>query len=165
MTAAMTQLPASLSPLSPEQHQQVQSLMTSLTPVQKAWISGYLAGGLGDTPAPAPEAAPATLTVLYGSQAGNARHVAQDLAGNARSRGMDVRLTDMADYKPNQLKNERFLSIVVSTYGEGEPPEGAQKLYDFLASKKSAKTGRGQGGGAGARGFELCAFLPDSGGF
>ena len=31
----------------------------------------------------------------------------------------------MADYKPKQLKKESHLLVVVSTYGEGEPPESA----------------------------------------
>jgi sulfite reductase (NADPH) flavoprotein alpha-component len=114
-----------------------------MNPVQQAWISGYLAataqGGAMPAPAPALAAEAAPLTVLYGSQTGNAKHVATDLADAAKARGLNVRLVNMADYKPSKLKDEKFLTIVVSTYGEGEPPEPAEKFYDFLASKKAPK--------------------------
>ena len=120
--------------------------MTSLNPIQQAWISGFLAASaMGSTAAAMPPvaapvaAAKATLTILYGSQTGNAKHVAQDLAEQSKARGIDAKLVNMADYKPAQLKNETHLAIVVSTYGEGEPPEPAQKFYDFLASKKAPK--------------------------
>jgi len=129
-----------MAPLSAEQLAAMDALAGSLTPMQQAWVSGYLAAQAGAAMPAAPvAAAPASLTVLYGSQTGNAKHVATDLADQARERGIAVTLTNMADYKPNRLKDETHLAIVVSTYGEGEPPEGAIKLYDFLASKKAPK--------------------------
>ncbi|MEM9670353.1 MAG: assimilatory sulfite reductase (NADPH) flavoprotein subunit [Pseudomonadota bacterium] len=143
----VSNLPPGMNPLTPEQSQLMQQLMTTLTPVQQAWISGYLAatanGAAGAVPgaqvAAAPVAAAVPLTVLYGSQTGNAKHVAQDLAENAKARGLDVNLVDMADYKLKNLKDEKYLAIVVSTQGEGDPPETAEKFYDFLASKKAPK--------------------------
>ncbi|MEM7598210.1 MAG: flavodoxin domain-containing protein, partial [Pseudomonadota bacterium] len=139
----MSQMPQGFNPLSPEQSQAFAQLAGALTPVQQAWISGYLAatatqGGVaGPVAAPAAEAAP--LTILYGTQTGNAKHVASDLAEGAKARGMDVKLVNMADYKPTQLKNEKFITIVTATYGEGDPPEGAEKFYDFVGSKKAPK--------------------------
>ncbi|MEM9343863.1 MAG: assimilatory sulfite reductase (NADPH) flavoprotein subunit [Pseudomonadota bacterium] len=138
----LNQLPQGINPLSPDQATQFDQLIGTLSPVQQAWISGYLAAtALSGTPQPvaAPVVEAAPLTVLYGSQTGNAKHVASDIAEAAKGRGLDVRLVDMADYKPAKLKDEKFLTIVVSTYGEGEPPETAEKLYDFLASKKAPK--------------------------
>ncbi|MEM7089185.1 MAG: assimilatory sulfite reductase (NADPH) flavoprotein subunit [Pseudomonadota bacterium] len=139
----MNQIPQEINPLSVEQSQQFAQLMGTLSPVQQAWISGYLAatanGAVGAMPVAAPAVGAAPLTVLFGSQTGNAKHVAQDLAENAKARGLDVKLVDMADYKPNQLKTEKFIVVVVSTYGEGEPPEPAEKLHSFLTSKKAPK--------------------------
>lgn len=145
----LSQIPQGVSPLSPEQTQQVDLLLGSLTPVQQAWISGYLAASAngagsnavsGTVAAPAaPAVEPSPLTILYGSQTGNAKSVASDLAAKAKARGLDVKLLDMGDYKPKQLKDEKFLAIVVSTYGEGEPPENAEKLHAFLSGKKAPK--------------------------
>ncbi len=143
----LNQLSAAASPLSPEQVQKLQGLVAELNPIQQAWVSGYLAanantaalaGGL--TTAPAAQAGEAaTLTILYGSQTGNAKSVATKLQQQAQSRGLAVKLVSMADYKPTALKKEQFISIVVSTYGEGEPPEDAETLHEFLTTKKAPK--------------------------
>ncbi|OHU85954.1 MULTISPECIES: assimilatory sulfite reductase (NADPH) flavoprotein subunit [Pseudoalteromonas] len=141
----LSQLSAAASPLTQEQVQKLQGLVAELNPIQQAWVSGYLAanansaalaGGAG-TQAAAVEAAP--LTILYGSQTGNAKAVASQLKAQAESRGLSVKLVNMADYKTSALKKEKFLAIAVSTYGEGEPPEDAEALHAFLASKKAPK--------------------------
>lgn len=139
----LNQIPQGINPLSAEQAAQFDQLVGSLSPIQQAWISGYLAANAQSGAVAAPVAAPvaeaAPLTILYGSQTGNAKHVASDMADAAKSRGLDVKLVSMADYKPAKLKDEKFVTVVVSTYGEGEPPEPAEKLYNFLGSKKAPK--------------------------
>ncbi|MCG7568189.1 assimilatory sulfite reductase (NADPH) flavoprotein subunit [Pseudoalteromonas sp. CnMc7-15] len=141
----LNQLHAAASPLTPEQVQKLQGLVAELNPIQQAWVSGYLAanantaamaGGAVSAPA-ATEAA--ALTILYGSQTGNAKAVATQLKEQAQSRGLAAKLVSMADYKPTALKKEKFISIVVSTYGEGEPPEDAEALHEFLTTKKAPK--------------------------
>ncbi|ATC96272.1 assimilatory sulfite reductase (NADPH) flavoprotein subunit [Pseudoalteromonas tunicata] len=142
----LSQLSAVTSPLTQEQVQKLQGLVAELNPIQQAWVSGYLAatansaalGGLA-IPATTQAAEAATLTILYGSQTGNAKGVASKLKEQAQARGLAVNLVNMADYKPNSLKKEKFLTIVVSTYGEGEPPEDAENLHEFLGSKKAPK--------------------------
>lgn len=141
----LSQLNAAASPLSQEQVQKLQGLVAELNPIQQAWVSGYLAananagaltGGVAAAPA-AGDAAP--LTILYGSQTGNAKGVASKLKEQAESRGLTAKLVNMADYKPTALKKEKFITVVVSTYGEGEPPEDAESLHEFLTTKKAPK--------------------------
>ncbi|MNI09973.1 Sulfite reductase [NADPH] flavoprotein alpha-component [compost metagenome] len=43
----------------------------------------------------------------------------------------------MGDYKPNNLKKVENLFIVVSTHGEGEPPDSAIPFHEFLHSKRA----------------------------
>ena len=50
----------------------------------------------------------------------------------ALANGLATKLVSMSDYKPTALKKEKFLTVVVSTYGEGEPPEDAETLYEFF---------------------------------
>lgn len=139
----LSSLVAQASPLSEQQVKQLQGLVSQLNPIQQAWVSGYLAAsaqlaGQSVAVAPSAVAAPAaTLTVLYGSQTGNAKHVAEDLGKAASGKGFTVKVQDLAEYKAANLKNERFLVIVTSTYGEGEPPENAISFYNFLFSKKA----------------------------
>ncbi|GAB59835.1 assimilatory sulfite reductase (NADPH) flavoprotein subunit [Rheinheimera nanhaiensis] len=141
----LSSLVAQASPLSEQQVQQLQGLVSQLNPIQQAWVSGYLAasaqlaGQVAGQVAPAAAQANAGLTILFGSQTGNARHVAEVLAKQAQGKGIVAKVVDMAEYKTSQLKNEQYLVIVTSTYGEGEPPENAIGLYNFLFSKKAPK--------------------------
>jgi sulfite reductase (NADPH) flavoprotein alpha-component len=145
----LSSLVAQASPLSEQQVSQLQGLVSQLNPIQQAWVSGYLAasaqfagqlsGHLAGQPVTAQAAASASLTILFGSQTGNARHLAEALAKQAQGKGIVAKVVDMAEYKTTQLKNEQYLVIVTSTYGEGEPPENAIGLHNFLFSKKAPK--------------------------
>lgn len=134
------------SPLSAQQVTDLQTLVAQLNPVQQAWVSGYLAASANaampsaQTTSLAPQANEASvLTILYGSQTGNAKGVANQLKEQAEAKGITVKLVNMSDYKTSQLKKEKFIVVAVSTYGEGEPPEDAENLHAFLASKKAPK--------------------------
>ena len=45
----------------------------------------------------------------------------------------------MSDFKPNNLKKVQNLLIVVSTHGEGEPPDNAIAFHEFLHGKRAPK--------------------------
>ncbi|WP_421345326.1 assimilatory sulfite reductase (NADPH) flavoprotein subunit [Aeromonas veronii] len=136
--------PFNLSPLSDEQQRQLGQVLSTLNTQQLAWVSGYLYGlsqtGQQSVAASAAVAAPSgSLTILYGSQTGNAKGVATAIKAQAEARGLPVTLASMADYKPKQLKKESHLLVVVSTYGEGEPPESAVDLFEQLKKGKIGK--------------------------
>ncbi|MCF7717363.1 assimilatory sulfite reductase (NADPH) flavoprotein subunit [Aeromonas jandaei] len=133
-----------LTPLSDEQQRQLSQVLATLNTQQLAWVSGYLYGlsqtGLQPAVTGAAVSAPSgSLTILYGSQTGNAKGVASAIKAQAEARGLPVTLASMADYKPKQLKKESHLLVVVSTYGEGEPPESAVDLHDQLKKGKIGK--------------------------
>lgn len=136
--------PFNLSPLSDEQQRQLGQVLSTLNTQQLAWVSGYLYGlsqsGHQNVATSAAVAAPSgSLTILYGSQTGNAKGVASAIKAQAEARGLPVTLASMADYKPKQLKKESHLLVVVSTYGEGEPPESAVDLFEQLKKGKLGK--------------------------
>ncbi|MFM1642070.1 assimilatory sulfite reductase (NADPH) flavoprotein subunit [Aeromonas salmonicida] len=133
-----------LAPLSDEQQRQLNQALSTLNTQQLVWVSGYLYGlsQSGSQPVAATGAVTApggSLTILYGSQTGNAKGVASAIQAQAQARGLPVTLTSMADYKPKQLKKETHLLVVVSTYGEGEPPESAVDLFEQLKKGKVGK--------------------------
>ena len=133
-----------ISPLSDEQQRQLNQVLSTLNTQQLAWVSGYLYGlsqsGVQSVVTSAAVAAPGgSLTILYGSQTGNAKGVASAIQAQAKAHGLLVTLTSMADYKPKQLKKESHLLVVVSTYGEGEPPESAVDLFEQLKKGKIGK--------------------------
>lgn len=132
------------APLTDEQLQQLNNLLQSLEGWQVDWLSGYLSGyraaqdrtAVAETSLLQSDKA-LKLTVLYGSQTGNTEGVAALLAEKAKASGIEVNVVDMAEYKPRELKNEQYLAVLTSTHGEGEPPDNAMDLYEFLASRKA----------------------------
>ncbi|XOZ33145.1 assimilatory sulfite reductase (NADPH) flavoprotein subunit [Halomonadaceae bacterium KBTZ08] len=137
-------LSSSNSPLTDEQARQLNEVLGALEGHQVDWLAGYLAGwraaqvgqpSAGGAAAPSAEAP--SLTVLYGSQTGNAEGVAEMLGEQASARGIKATVVDMADYKARQLKSETFVAVLASTHGEGDPPDGALDFHEFLHSRKA----------------------------
>jgi len=132
-------------PLSLEQWRQVDMLTRSLDPMQLRWLSGYFAGlDAGQRlaegqPAPSAAAPGRSLAILYGTETGNAAELARTLQSAAIAEGLGCTLTDMADYKVRQLAQEQDVLILVSTYGEGDPPQPANGFFEFVEGRKAPK--------------------------
>ncbi|MGB0133176.1 diflavin oxidoreductase, partial [Dokdonella sp.] len=108
------------------------------------WLSGYSAGLAGnqandqpETSAPVPARSATTATILYGSQTGNAKRAAEQLAADIEAIGASVRLVSSDRYSPRNLASERLLYLVISTQGDGDPPDDARGFFDFLTSKRA----------------------------
>ncbi len=132
---------APASPLSDVQHQQLQNLLRDLNPQQIDWVQGYLAG-FREALQPAPTTPgqnESTLSVLFGSQTGNAEALAHLLTERARERGLKVECMDMNDFPVRRLKKEQQVAIITSTHGEGDPPDSALGLHEFLHSRKAPR--------------------------
>lgn len=84
-------------------------------------------------------AAPREATVLFGSQSGNSQKLAKTFAAKLEERGYKVTLSAMNAFKTGELKNVRNLFVIVSTHGEGDPPDNARSFYDFLHGKRAPK--------------------------
>ena len=140
-------------PLLPEQIQRLNEVLPTLSAEQGAWLCGYIAAlnqlsAAGAFPAPAAGAVPAMgagradappVTVLYGSQTGNSEGIAGKLSAALNEAGVSAELKDMGNYKTQQLKQEKTLCVVVSTHGEGDPPDTAMDFHAFLYSKRAPK--------------------------
>ena len=140
----------SLGPIGGPQLSKLAEAVANLSPTELIWASGFLFGlaqstggavvTAGSAPAAAVAAQPTgSLTILVGSQTGNAKGVAESVKAQAEARGIPVSLVTMNDYKPKQLKKETHVLIVTSTYGEGEPPEAAADLHAQLKGGKIGK--------------------------
>ncbi|MBW8367003.1 MAG: sulfite reductase flavoprotein subunit alpha, partial [Arenimonas sp.] len=103
------------------------------------WLSGYAAGLAarpGMRPAAAVEAS-ARLTVVYGSQTGNAKRLAELLAQEAEASGLGVRLLRADAYPVRELATEKLLYVVISTQGDGDPPDDARGFVEHLLGKRA----------------------------
>ena len=136
-----------LPPLSEDQSQLLARLAEGLDGSGLWWLSGYAAGlahaRIGTIAAPAQlqahadARADARITVVYGSQTGNARRVAEALAARLGGGGLPVRILRADAYATRELKDERLLYVVVSTQGDGDPPDDTRGLVEFLGGRRA----------------------------
>ncbi|MDN5841972.1 MAG: assimilatory sulfite reductase (NADPH) flavoprotein subunit [Alcaligenaceae bacterium] len=130
-------------------HALIADLAESLEPNALSWLSGYFAGVAQGRQAIKPAAlsiaatTPPTsagrLTILYGSQTGNAKRIAESLLERSTDQGLDVRLVRADQYSTRELRGEQLLYIVMSTQGDGEPPDDSIAFVEFLKSRRAPK--------------------------
>lgn len=135
------------TPLSEDKAELLARLTEGLGGEQLWWLSGYAAGLARAGTAPArtlqlaaaqAETSPAAqLSIVYGSQTGNAKRLAETLAQQAQDAGIPVRLLRADAYATRELKQERYLYLVISTQGDGDPPDDARGLVEFIAGKRA----------------------------
>ena len=129
------ELPA--RPLSAGQLDRLEQAAEGLSADALIWASGYLAGiaRTNGTAAalPASVVAATPLAILYASQTGNGKRLAVQCQAFCAARGVPTVLRNLADYKPRQLAQEKAVLLVVSTHGDGDPPDDAIALHRHLA--------------------------------
>jgi sulfite reductase (NADPH) flavoprotein alpha-component len=145
-----------ISPLSDDKLALLARLSDGLDADSLYWLSGYVAGvaasqrplslassGIGNS---APSIAPASeaqtqsrLTIVYGTQTGNAKRQAETLARQVEAAGLGVRVVRADAYATRELANERLLYIVISTQGDGDPPDDSRAFVEFLSGKRAPK--------------------------
>ncbi|MEA1861791.1 assimilatory sulfite reductase (NADPH) flavoprotein subunit [Staphylococcus epidermidis] len=148
------------SPFTEGQAKQINELLHTLSSNQQVWLSGYLmANQQSNTstdsveqhnsddnteamlhekePSVEPEAR--SITILYGSESGNAQGLAEIFEQRLSDIGNDVTLKSMDDFKPKNLKKVEDLFIITSTHGEGDPPDNAVELHEYIHGRKAPK--------------------------
>jgi len=103
---------------------------------QKQWLGGFIAGlhsRLQSSPTTTTTAQKA-ITIIYGTQTGNAEAVAYDAADAATAQGLAPIVMDMDDVELSELANVERLLVITSTYGEGEMPDNAAALWEEISN-------------------------------
>lgn len=119
--------------------------LEGLTAAQLYWVAAWSAAQAGQAQRSGPvAAAPAgkvaeRLSIVYGSQTGNAKRLAAQLASRSEAAGLPVRLLRADAYPQRDLAQERHLLLVISTQGDGEPPDDARGLFEFITGKRAPK--------------------------
>jgi sulfite reductase (NADPH) flavoprotein alpha-component len=117
------------APFSSDEVDALNRLVGRASPLQRSWLSGFLAGvdaahGAAIQTASPPRAR-VPLTILFGSETGNAETLALKARKAALKLGFDARILDMADASPEKLAKAKNLIVIVATWGEGDPPQRA----------------------------------------
>ncbi len=133
--AALPLLPDT-APFAAEHILALNTVMAATTAEQRTWLSGFLAGfQAASAPQPAAAAAPGRkipLTILFGTESGNAEALASSARKEATRLGFAPRVLDMADTTPEQLRSLSNIMVIASTWGEGDPPQRASDFYSAL---------------------------------
>lgn len=132
------------SPFSEEQISALRHGLGQLDPAQTLWLSGYLAGKLSGEQLDAAPAVGATagqgeLRAFYASQTGNGETLARKLALQAEQTGLGVSLQSLHELRPAALKKMDQAVFIISTHGEGGPPDDAIDLFEYLESARAPK--------------------------
>ena len=134
------------APFNEEEIETLNRVVGTASPVQRAWLAGFLAGvesvqgGAGVQPdqALAPVAAE-PLTILFATESGNSEKLAADAAKAARKLGFKPSVVDFADLELASLAKAKNLIVIAATWGEGEPPARATRAYKELMSDAAPK--------------------------
>ena len=151
------------SPFTEGQATQINELLQTLTPEQKVWLSGYLVAnqqltsGTSDTQGsqigavskdtetmlqqnePTIQPEKRAITLLYGSETGNAQGLAEIFEERLSNIGHNVTLKAMDEFKSKNLKNVEDLFIITSTPGERAPTDTAAELRAAIPGRTAQK--------------------------
>jgi len=139
----------STAPFAQEEIEILNRVVGPATPIQRAWLAGFLAGldaaaagaaaatavpaAATAAPQPAAPAQPAEpLTIVYATESGNSERLASDMAKAARKMGFKSSVVDMADLEMATLASVKRLVVIAATWGEGDPPARAVRAYGEL---------------------------------
>ena len=126
------------APFAEEEIDLLNRVVGPATAVQRAWLAGFLAGydaaqGGTTSALPAAPGRPAEpLTIVFASESGNSEKLAGDMAKQARKLGFKPAVIDMAELELATLTKAKRLVFIVATWGEGDPPARAVRVYNEL---------------------------------
>lgn len=105
------------------------------SPEQRVWLHDFLTRTLGPGAVEDSCTWPAVpVTILFGTQTGNAEGCAKKVAKGMKGGRFAPEVVDLSDYDTSRLAGEQHLLVITSTYGDGEPPDGAADFHEWLMS-------------------------------
>ena len=107
---------------------------------QREWLNDFFAKQMAGGGAPAAADGPAVpVTILWGSQTGNAEGCAKRMAKSLQGGRFEPEVFDLGNYDVAKLGQEKNVLLITSTYGDGEPPDNATDFVETLLSDSAPK--------------------------
>ena len=110
-------------------------LVASATKEELIWLNGYLNGVVAQQSKPevaATKTGVEKVTIVYGTETGNSKKLATDFAHKVKQKGIHPKVVGLDQYRLTDLPKEEYLLAVISTQGEGDPPDAAKKFYEHI---------------------------------
>jgi sulfite reductase (NADPH) flavoprotein alpha-component len=105
------------------------------------WTNGYLAGLLAqnETRESKETIVPVSVkpTIIYGTETGNSKKLATQLQTVFKKNKIQSKVIDAFQYPVEKLEKEDFLIVIMSTQGEGDPPQNAVKFFDNISNSSA----------------------------
>jgi sulfite reductase (NADPH) flavoprotein alpha-component len=124
----------------------LKNLLQNATREEIIWTNGYLAGVLS-VGEPLKDLHISQLkesqeiqsvsikpTIVYGTETGNSKKLASQLQALLKKNKIQSKVVDAFQYPLDKIDKEEFLIVIMSTQGEGDPPQNAIKFYDNLSN-------------------------------
>lgn len=120
---------------------QLHELIDGYSKEELIWINGYLSGIVANEKTngavhtnghEAKTISTKKISLAFGTETGNAKRLAAQLAAVAKKKGVNAKLIGLDQYRLTDLTKEEYFFVVISTQGEGEPPIPAKKFYDHI---------------------------------
>lgn len=120
---------------------QLHELIDGYSKEELIWINGYLSGIVANGKTngaahvnghEAKTVSTKKITLAFGTETGNAKKLATQLATVAKKKGVNAKLVGLDQYRHTDLPKEEYFFVVISTQGEGEPPIPAKKFYNHI---------------------------------
>lgn len=104
------------------------------SPEQREWLNGFLAGLFSNAAAKAahPAAEPVKVAVYFATQTGTAERLAKKLTKQLTGQGYAASLSSLDKVQLADIAQQENAVFLVSTYGEGDPPDSAKTFHDAL---------------------------------
>ena len=80
---------------------------------------------------------PDKITIIFGTETGNSKKVAQQMLNFFKQKGFRVVVLDLSEITVSQLLKNQFICIIISTQGEGEPPLECKAIFDSLMQENA----------------------------
>lgn len=72
--------------------------------------------------------------IVYGTQTGTTEDLAEELYDGLKEVGYEATFENIFELKAAQMKEWKRLFVVISTWGDGEPPEDALEFYNDMVA-------------------------------
>ena len=81
------------------------------------------------------------VVVYFGTQTGKSESLAKEFADELRQNNYNPVLTDLENFDLATFKSHKFCVIIISTQGQGEPPQSAKGFYNIIrnAARKQSE--------------------------
>lgn len=77
------------------------------------------------------------INILYGTETGNSEDLAERLEAALKEKGLEASKANVEDTNVDQLAEMKNAVVIISTWGDGEPPMSAEDFCEGLADEQS----------------------------